>query len=137
MLIQQVMTPVPITVTPDDDLALVKRLFERHHFHHLLVVEQGRLVGILSDRDLLKAISPHIGTINETNRDLATLNKRVHQVMGHHPITIATHASLHDAVELLVQRNISCLPVLHDDQRIAGIVSWRDVLGTLDQLANQ
>lgn len=137
MLIQDVMTPVPITVTPDNDLALVKRLFERHHFHHLLVVEQERLVGILSDRDLLKAISPHIGTINETNRDLATLNKRVHQVMGHHPITIKTHASLHDAVELLVQRNISCLPVLHDDQRIAGIVSWRDVLGALDKLANQ
>jgi len=137
MLIQDVMTPIPVTVSPDDDLGLVKRLFERHHFHHLLVVEQGRLVGVLSDRDLLKAISPHIGTINETNRDLATLNKRVHQVMGHHPITITTQASLHDAVELLVQRNISCLPVLQEDQKITGIVSWRDVLSALDRLADR
>jgi acetoin utilization protein AcuB len=56
MRIEEIMTKKAVTVRMDDSLSHVKDLFETHHFHHLLVVEQHKLVGIVSDRDLLKAI---------------------------------------------------------------------------------
>jgi len=52
------------------------------------IVEEGRLHGVVSDRDLLRAISPFIGSVVETNRDLGTLNKRVHQIATRKPVTL-------------------------------------------------
>jgi len=51
------------------------------------VIESGKLIGVVSDRDLLKAISPNIGTMSETYRDEATLNKRFisHDPKTHYP----------------------------------------------------
>jgi CBS domain-containing protein len=59
-----------VTVTMDDSLARARELFNEHHFHHLLVV-QGPilLLGIISDRDLLKAVSPeHRDTVRNRSR---------------------------------------------------------------------
>ncbi len=44
----------------DDPLYLIQRIFQREGFHHLLVVEEDQLVGVISDRDLLPAISPYV-----------------------------------------------------------------------------
>ncbi len=64
-----------VTVEMDDSLGVVKEIFDNTNFHHLLVVEREELFGVLSDRDLLKALNPNIGTIRETARDADTLNK--------------------------------------------------------------
>ena len=55
MKIEEIMTKKIVSVKLDDNLSHVKYLFETHHFHHLLVVAENKLVGILSDRDLLKS----------------------------------------------------------------------------------
>ncbi|HQW91146.1 MAG TPA: CBS domain-containing protein, partial [Nitrospira sp.] len=80
--VRAIMSTRAVTVTMDDSLARARELFNEHHFHHLLVVQGPTLLGIISDRDLLKAVSPHIGTLSETDRDRATLNKRAHQIMS-------------------------------------------------------
>lgn len=118
-----------VTVGPDDSLATLRALFARHGFHHLLVVEGGQLVGIISDRDLLKALSPALGTWSETMRDVATLNKRAHQIMSRKVRSLNPGSSVLDAVRILADaRNISCLPVIDAVGRPVGIVSWRDLL---------
>lgn len=66
-------TPV-VTVDADDRLATLRELFQQTGFHHLVVMDAGQVRGIISDRDLLAAISPNIGTPAETAKDLATLN---------------------------------------------------------------
>ena len=72
-----IMTARVVTVEMDDRLEIVKEIFDTMNFHHLLVVnEQKTLSGVVSDRDLLRAISPYVGSAAETARDLATLNKR-------------------------------------------------------------
>jgi len=131
MNIEQIMTRRIVTVEMDDKLSVVKEIFDHLKFHHLLVVEYKKLVGVISDRDLLKAISPNLGSRTETTKDAATLAKRAHQIMNHKPITLRPEASLIDAVNLLTSQPISCIPVVDNDRIPVGIVSWRDVLKAL------
>jgi acetoin utilization protein AcuB len=128
-----IMTARVVTVELDDRLEVVKEIFDTMNFHHLLVVdEHKKLSGIVSDRDLLRALSPYVGSAAETERDLATLNKRVHQIMTRHPITLRAQSAVAEAVNLLLVHRISCVPVVDDDFKPIGIVSWRDLLKSLE-----
>jgi acetoin utilization protein AcuB len=110
---------------------VVKELFDRNKFHHLLVVDADRLFGVVSDRDLLKALSPNLGTLTETPKDTATLNKRVHQIMTRKPVTLRNDATVADAVNLFNAHRVSCIPIVDEEFRPIGVVSWRDILRAL------
>ena len=128
MQINQIMSKEVITVNMDTSLETVSRIFNEKRFHHLLVVESNKLYGVISDRDVFKALSPFLNTMAEQNRDLNTLKKRAHQLMSRDLITITKEESVEDAVKLLLRHNISCLPVLSSEGRIEGIVTWKDLL---------
>jgi acetoin utilization protein AcuB len=125
--IGEIMTARVVTIEMDDSLEMVRDIFRKVRFHHLLVVDNEKLVGIISDRDVLKAISPYVGTMSETDRDRATLNKRVHQIMAHHPVTVRQSCPLQEAAQLMLIRGVSCLPVTTIGGVIQGIVTWKDV----------
>ncbi len=129
--LRELMSTRLVTVEFDDTLATVREIFDRAGFHHLLVVDGGRLQGVLSDRDLLRALSPYVGTLSETARDAATLNKRVHQVMSRQPVTLAPESTLAEAMSSLLAHDISCVPVIDGEGRPLGIVTWRDILRAL------
>ena len=126
--IRAIMSTRVVTVTMDDSLARARELFNEHHFHHLLVVQDRTLLGIISDRDMLKAVSPNIGTLSETDRDQATLNKRAHQIMSRRLITVAADTTVEAAARLLLEHRVSCLPVVTKAGVIEGIITWRDLL---------
>lgn len=128
MRVKELMSSHVVTVGLDDRLEQVKELFESTRFHHLLVVEGETLYGVVSDRDLLRALSPFVGSSVESPRDLGTLNKRVHQVMSRKPITLGPEAQVADAMRLLLDQRISCIPVVDDQFKPIGILTWRDVL---------
>lgn len=128
MKLASIMSKPVVTVEMDDRLSEVRRLLDSCRFHHLLVVDSGLLVGVISDRDLLKAISPNLGTAAESSSDLATLNKRAHQIMSRDPIAVSAEHTVTDAVDLLCQHGVSCLSVVSDENKPMGIVSWRDLL---------
>jgi acetoin utilization protein AcuB len=132
MHVQAIMTTRLVTVELDDTLKTVRDIFDAMKFHHLLVVDEDRkLCGVVSDRDLLRAVSPYLGSVSETTRDMATLNKRVHQVMTRKPITLRAEAEVTEAVRVLLEHRVSCVPVVDEAFRAVGIVSWRDVLRSL------
>ncbi len=132
MTLGEIMTTRVVTVEFDDSLATVKEIFDSLRFHHLLVIgSDKRLCGVISDRDLLRAISPYVGTPSETVRDSATLKKRAHQIMTRSPITLRPDASLADAIQLLLSHRVSCIPIVDESFSVVGIVSWRDVLRSL------
>lgn len=126
-------TPV-VTVEMDDNLAVVKEIFDHTHFHHLAVLEEGRLYGVLSDRDLFKAISPGVGTPAESNHDRAALTRRAHQIMSRRPVVIEQEQDVSDALRLFEERHVSCLPVVDADQNLVGILTWRDLLQSMRAL---
>jgi len=125
--VADIMTSRVVTIEMDDRLSLAKEIFDNVSFHHLLVVDKGELSGILSYRDFLQALSPNIGTAAEVSRDTESLQKRVHQVMTHNPLTIAPHCDINQASRLILDHNIGCLPVL-DNNIIVGIITWKNLL---------
>ncbi|MEE2022664.1 MULTISPECIES: CBS domain-containing protein [Alkalimonas] len=131
--ITQLMSRNPVSVEPDDTLEVVKEIFDQVKFHHLLVVEKQQLLGVISDRDLFKALSPNLGTAAETTKDLATLKKRVHQVMHRQPVSLSVGAEVMDAVRLFNSERVSCIPVVDSFNRPLGIVSWRDIMKALEK----
>ena len=131
MGIEKIMSKAIVTVEMDDSLKVVEELFENVSFHHLLVVNAERLVGVISDRDLHKALNPNIGTVTETLRDIAVLNKKAHQIMTREPSTLPVDAGIADAIEIFNEQAISCIPIVNDEFKPVGIISWRDILRNL------
>ena len=128
MQIGQIMSKEVITVNMDTSLETISRIFNEKRFHHVLVVWNDKLIGVISDRDLFKALSPFLNTMSEQTRDLNTLKKKAHQIMSRDLITITKEEILEDAVKLLLIHSISCLPVISPEGQIQGIVTWRDIL---------
>jgi acetoin utilization protein AcuB len=134
MKVSQIMTPDPVTVTLDDPLSVVKEIFDNSKFHHLLVIEDGKLFGVVSDRDLLRSISCNIGTNVYTPKDLDTLKKRVHQIVSRNPIKLAPDASVEDAIAIFNSHKISCIPIADADGVAVGILSWRDIIKNFEKI---
>jgi acetoin utilization protein AcuB len=131
MSVQDIMTRSVISVGVQDTLATVREIFANAGFHHLLVVEGEELIGVVSDRDLLRAVSPNVGTPFETPEDTLTLEKRVYQIMSTDLIVLTEDACVGDAVNTFNNHVISCIPVVDRQQRPVGIISWRDILRIL------
>ncbi len=131
MQVSDIMTARVVSVDPYDRLGLVREIFNNVGFHHLLVVEKRKLVGVLSDRDFFKAISPMLGRAAARPRDEATLERRVHQIMSREVVTVRSATPLSEVVDTFLAHRISCLPVINDDREPQGIVSWRDLLSLL------
>jgi acetoin utilization protein AcuB len=128
MQVREFMTSKVVCVELDDSLQTVKEIFDNTRFHHLLVIEANQLRGVISDRDLFKALSPHIGSAAETERDAATLKKRAHQIMSRNLVTLHPEAMIEDVVDVFRCCRISCIPIVDNNGNVAGIISWRDLL---------
>ncbi|MGD9689468.1 MAG: CBS domain-containing protein [Phycisphaerales bacterium] len=128
MQLQQVMTTEVVTISADESLERVRELFEEHGFHHLLVIDKGRPVGVVSNHDLLRNLSPFIGKINERAQDAFLLRRRAHQIMGRRLLTAPPTMPVRDAAHLMLERNLNCLPVVDDRGHCVGIVTGRDLL---------
>jgi len=127
MKIASILTGIVVTVEMDDTLYTIREIFEHVKFHHILVVENRKLVGVISDRDLLKSISPFIGTLSERTLDVNTLNRRAHQIMSRKLVTVNKEISIEAAAYKLLEYNVSCLPVISDMGYVEGILTWKDI----------
>jgi acetoin utilization protein AcuB len=128
MSVAKIMTRKVLRVGMDDTLETMHEIFQKHKFHHLLVVEEDELVGVISDRDLLKEVSPFLNTLSEDYRDKQTLRKKAHQIMTRKAISVDGSTTIEDAAKILLKKNISCLPILTPEGKIQGILSWKDLL---------
>lgn len=113
----------------DEPLWRVRDLMQQRRFHHVLVTEGHRVVGVVSDRDVLAAINPAADRpVVAQSSDLATLNKRVHQVMSREIVWVTAETPIVAAGDLMLRRRISCLPVFGAGDCCAGIVTTADVM---------
>ena len=131
MALADVMSTKLITLQMDDDLSKVKQIFDQHNIHHILILDDNELAGIITDRDLHKHLSPAVGTSKETSRDTSLLTKKIHLVMSRNLITARKSTSLNEAVLLFHDNHISCLPVVNDNFEPIGVITWRDIIKIL------
>lgn len=123
MEVRAVMTREPITVTPADGLNRAMKLMKQHGIRHLPVVADGRLVGVLSDRDLLGAT----GWLPLDERISCTI---VADAMATDPIAVSPEDSVVTAAVELSCQGLGCLPVVGED-RLVGILTDMDLLRAL------
>lgn len=132
MSLAKIMSTDIVKIDIDDTLNEVKNIFSLVTFHHLLVVDSGKLVGVISDRDYFKYTTPKVGTPIETSKDKSALNIKAHRIMSRKLVTIKNTDSVFNAVCAFHKTKVSCLPVIDDDFKPVGIISWKDII---DQLA--
>ena len=127
MRVSEWMTPAPITVTPSVAVPRVQQLMAHRRIRHLPVVEDGRLVGIITDRDVrtVQASPATSLDVRELNYLLERLTVRA--VMTHPVVTVAPHESLDEAVRLMLENRIGGLPVI-EGERLVGILTEVDLL---------
>ena len=128
MSIAKIMSTRVVSVHMDDSLQSLRELFAATGLHHLVGVHDNKLQGIISDRDLMKSISPFVDTLSERKLDRATLDKKAHQIMTREVITLNPSDSVYSAIELFNTHKISCIPIIDTKRHPVGMVSWRDVM---------
>jgi acetoin utilization protein AcuB len=122
LAVREVMATHPITVRPHETARHAYQLMRDNRFRHLPVVEDGRLVGILSDRDLRPVLlSPGLA------------RARVRELMSEDLTTVGPDTPIEEAASLLVVKKIGCLPVVAQGQ-LVGIVTETDLLAVLVEL---
>ena len=129
MTLGNIMTRQVTTIGMDNTVAAIQKIFERVRFHHLIVVsEDHEVMGVISDRDLLKQLSPYLNTPSEQRRDLSTLQRKAHQIMSRKLVSGSPTTTVKEAAFLLMEQSISCLPILDENGALVGIVTWKDIL---------
>ncbi len=131
MRIEDMMTKEVTIGDMDDTLGDLKKIFESNHLHHVPIVDAGRLVGVVSDRDVLRFLSPYVNTMSEDNRDLNTLRKKAHQIMTRDVVTVRANDTVEAAALTMLEKRFSCLPVVSDTGAIVGIVTKTNILDCL------
>ncbi|NDV90918.1 CBS domain-containing protein [Alteromonas sp. 345S023] len=128
MGVGNIMSSRVVSVHMDDSLQSLRELFVATGFHHLVVEHDNKLQGIISDRDLLKTISPFVDTISERQKDRATLDRKAHQIMTREVITLHPESAIFTAIELFNNNKISCIPIVDKNSHTVGMLSWRDIM---------
>ena len=129
MKVEEVMANNVICINMDDRLTVIRELFIKHKFHHLLVINNnGELIAVLSERDYFKATNSNQELPSANDKDLAMLNKRVHQIVSKKLVAIQELSTFSAAIKLFHDTGVSCLPVINSKNKPVGILTWRDIV---------
>lgn len=126
MLIHEVMHPDPVTVSPGTKLNEAYRIMEDKNIRHLPVVDDEKIVGVVTDRDLRLATS----MLTQNPFDIET---RIEKVMSHPVQTAHPSDPIEIATRTMRELKIGCMPVV-EDNKLVGIVTGMDLLDALLRL---
>lgn len=136
MLVSDAMSKNLKSISPHATISSAGSKMKEFSIRHLLVVEEktGTLLGLISDRDIKKIVSPFAGSEQATERDNSTLQVAVQVVMRKNPITIGGGENLKNAAELMLRKKVSCLPVVDITNTPIGILTTDDMIRSLIKL---
>ena len=127
MLVKDWMSKDPITINDDTSMMKAIHLMKQNRFRRLPVLQEGRLVGIVSDRDLKEA-SPSKATTLDVHELYYLLSElQVKDIMTRDPITVALDDTVEHAAQLMLENTISGLPVTDEKGAVVGILTQSDV----------
>lgn len=134
MLVQDRMTPNPVTVSPDTTHRQAAEIVREQGIHHLPVVDDnGKLIGIVVEEDLLAAQPSPATTLSiyEIHGLLSRL--KLKDIMTHPVLTTSPDCPLEEAARLMFTNDIGCLPVIEGD-KVVGIITDTDIFESLAEL---
>jgi CBS domain-containing protein len=116
-----------VVISADDSLRIVHDIMELGRVRHLPVVRRGKLVGVVSQRDLFHASLSNVIGLSREDGELFLEGVKIAEVMSAPPVTIGPDHSARAAAALMAERKIGCLPVLDGDE-VMGILTETDLL---------
>jgi CBS domain-containing protein len=129
MIVREIMTPEPYAVSATSSVRHALRMLAEADVRHLPVVEDGSLVGIVSDRDLRSfgTIGPDAFEQPEAAR--RALAQPVTEIMSSSVVTVNPESDVAEVIDLMIEHKIGAVPVVEaDSTRLVGIVSYVDAL---------
>jgi acetoin utilization protein AcuB len=130
MLVDDVMQRRVVTITPHTTLPEAMRLARERGIRHLPVVEDGRLVGIVSDRDLKQAMASPATSLAVSELRYLLDRLEIGEIMTRSVITVPPMLPVEEAARLMIREKVSALPVT-DGAVLVGIVTETDVVDLL------
>ncbi|MFC1813038.1 CBS domain-containing protein [Thermodesulfobacteriota bacterium] len=134
MLVSNWMSKPVITVGENDSMKEAVRLIKENNIRILPVMDRGKLVGVITDRDLKRA-SASDATSLEIHELFYLLSKiKVKDIMTQNPITVFPDFSIEETGQLLLKNKISAVPVVDDQGQLVGIITQTDLFRVLTNL---
>ena len=130
MFVAARMTKHPVSVTSDATIQQADRLMKKYKFHRMPVVDNGKLVGYFSDRDIMR-VAPSPATTLSKFEIRSLLDKiSVKDIMHDKVITVNEGATVEEAALIMYQNKVGGLPVISDVGALVGIITATDILKT-------
>ncbi len=126
--IESVMTTAVITVDVNESLLIAREIFDKKKVRHLPVVDNRKLVGILSLTDIMRLSFGNTYGIDDSETDKTLFEMlTIRQIMKEHPMFVNTEDSIKKVADILTKEEFHALPVLKDNN-LVGIVTTTDII---------
>lgn len=126
MLVKELMTTDLMIIKRNESVKKAQNIFENNSFRHLPIVEDGRVLGVISDRDINRSIAIS-ATVSEMCGVEMDDDLKVESIMTKNFISIGPDDNLKEAGRIMMERKIGCLPVIKNE-KLVGIITETDIL---------
>lgn len=125
--VRDIMETKLVTISASERLSMVEDIMTLGRVRHMPVVQGGELVGVVSERDLLRASLSELSEHRDAERRMFLHVVEISRVMSSPPVVIGPDATIREAALLMADRKIGCLPVVEGNQ-LVGLITETDVL---------
>jgi acetoin utilization protein AcuB len=126
MFVRDYMTTSPVTVTPEDSLGEALRLMKEHSIRRLPVMTKGKIAGLVTEQDLMKASPSSATSLSIWEINYLFPKIKIKDIMTKEIFTVTPETILEEAALLMQENQISTLPVL-DGDKLVGIITESDI----------
>ena len=127
MLVKDWMTKDPVTITDETSMMKAIHMMKERRFRRLPVLHEGKLVGLVTDRDLKEA-SPSKATTLDVHELYYLLGElQIKEIMSKNPLSVSPDDTVEHAAQLMLEKTISGLPVVDQGDQLVGIITQSDV----------
>jgi len=130
---REIMMGSPVTLKPEDSLDLANDVISLGRIRHIPVVDEGRLVGILTERDLIGTAASQIFGLKQKNKSALLKSVSIKEIMKKRVVTAAPDTPIKEIARLMAEKKIGCVPIVSDGA-LTGLVTTTDVLRYVQDL---
>ena len=133
-VVREIMMGSPVTLKPEDPLDLANDVISLGRIRHIPIADGGRVVGIITERDLIGAAASQIFGLKQKSKSALLKSVLLKDVMKKRVVTVAPETPIKDVAHLMADKKIGCLPVISEGL-LVGLVTTTDVLRYVESLA--
>jgi len=131
--VREIMMGSPVTLKPEDTLDLANDVISLGRIRHIPVVQDGRVVGMLSERDLIGAAATTIFGLKQKTKSALLKSVTIKSVMKKRVVSVNPDTTIKEAARVMADKKIGCVPVILNGA-LVGLVTTTDILRYVDSL---